>query len=92
MEIAFVNYICIIIERLGGNGTFSHVTHKLNLKIFSLEASVEQTHPGGNMCVASQESSWKKNVLVQIMRSCMREKNESTIFLPQFFSFTGSWT
>lgn len=57
MEIPFLNCICIIIRKLGRNEIFSYVTHTLDLKVFS----VEQMHPGKNMCVASQDSSLKEN-------------------------------
>lgn len=44
-------------RKIGGNETFSRVTHKLNRKAFFIEASVEQMHSGGNMWVAFQKSS-----------------------------------
>lgn len=57
MEIPFLNYICIIIRKLGRNETFSHMTHKLDSKVFS----IEQMYPGRDMGVASQERSLKEN-------------------------------
>lgn len=72
MEITFLNYICVIIRRLGGNMTFSHLTHKLDLKV----SSVEQTHPGGSMCVASPGISLKESSASLDHEGLAREKRK----------------
>lgn len=51
-------------RKMRGNETFSQVTHKLDWKVFFLKASIEHMHSGGNMWVASQESSLEGNSAV----------------------------
>lgn len=48
-------------RKTGGNEIFSHVTHKLDGKVFLIEASVKQMYSGWCMWVASQENSLKEN-------------------------------
>lgn len=72
MEITFLNYICVIIRRLGGNATFPRLTHKLDLKV----SSIEQTHPGRSMCVAPPESYLKESSASLDHEGLAREKRK----------------
>ena len=75
---------------MGGNETFSHLTHKLDMKV----SSIEQMHPGGNMCVASQESSLKENSVSLDHEVLLERKRKMKASYPclDFFSFMGQWT
>lgn len=64
------------------------MTQILDLKVFSTEADIKQASPGGNMCVASQESSLEENSVWVHEVLYVNKQIERIIFIsPFFFSF-----
>ena len=72
-------------RKIGGNETFSHVTHKLDGKVFFIEASVKQMHSGGSMWVASQENCLKENGALDHEVSHERKKMKTPYSCLDFF-------